>query len=221
MDPPPVNSQDVLENLLKLTKRKQSPALVVDRSLTETHLVLYVAWRKLWMERDLSTGKVRSLSLSDLHKAVVVEASELAIDQLRLCSVVPDWNQIVKVVRSLSRRGVLRLHAYTSSFNTATATTSSLHVVMRDQAGEDMLESINAAILDQLDATKAKYATNPEKRQRTGVNAGKGLPLPTPRKKIYHIPACVLELHLEYERRDLVLESKRFRDAAEKRGKKS
>ncbi len=224
LPPPPVNSQDALENLLKLTKRKQSPALVVDRSLTETHLVLYVAWRKLWMERDLSTGKVRSLSLSDLHKAVVVEASELAIDQLRLCSVVPDWNQIVKVVRSLSRRGVLRLHAYTSSFNTATATTSSLHVIMRDQAGEDMLESINAAILDQLDATKAKYATNTQKRQRTGVNSGQGPPpLPIPRKKIYHIPACVLELHLEYERRDLVLESKRFRDAAAaaERGKKS
>ena len=224
MDPPPpspVNSQDALENLLKLTKRKQSPALVVDRSLTETHLVLYVAWRKLWMERDLSTGKVRSLSLSDLHKAVVVEASELAIDQLRLCSVVPDWNQIVKVVRSLSRRGVLRLHAYTSSLNTATATTSSLHVVMRDQAGEDMLESINAAILDQLDATKAKYEVNPEKRQRTGVNSRQGPPVPIPRKKIYHIPACVLELHLEYERRDLVLESKRFRDATEERGKKT
>ena len=209
--PPPVsNSQDVLKNLLKLTKRKQSPALVVDQSLTETHLVLYVAWRKLWMERDLSTGKVRSLSLSDLHKAVVVEASELAIDQLRLCSVVPDWNQMMKVVRSLSRRGVLRLHSYTESFNTATTTTSSLQVVMQNQAGEDMLKSINAAILDQLDVSQAST----KKRQRTEEKSRKGFPLPIPRKKIYHIPSCILELHLEYERRDFVLESRRFRAAA-------
>ena len=218
MDPPSpvvvvaVNSNP-LKNLLKLTKRKQSPALVVDQSLTETHLVLYVAWRKLWMERDLSSGQVRSLTLSDLHKAVVVEASELAIDQLRLCSVVPDWNQMVKVIRSLSRRGVLRLHAYTSSFNTATAASSRLHVVMNDQAGEDMLKSINAAILDQLDASQAQYMSA-KKRQRTQKNQTKGSPLPIPRKKVYHIPSCILELHLEYERRDLVLESQRFRAAA-------
>ena len=208
--PPAVNSQDALENLLKLTKRKQSPALVVDQSLTETHLVLYVAWRKLWMERDLATGKVRSLSLSDLHKAVVVEASELAIDQLRLCSVVPDWNQMVKVVRSLSRRGVLSMHAYTSSFNTSTATSSRLHVVMENQAGEDMLKSINAAILDQLDASQAQYMPS-TKRQRTEKT-----PLLIPRKKIYHIPSCILELHLEYERRDLVLETQRFRTPTKK-----
>ncbi len=207
-----------LEGLLKLTKRKQhqhqqqSPATAteVNQNLTETHLVLYVAWRKLWMERDLSTGKVRSLSLSDLYKAVAVEATELAIDQLRLCSVVPDWHQMVRVIRKLSRRGVLNLHTY-RSFNSDNK--SRLHVVMNNQAGEDMLKSINAAILDQMDAAQAQYMSS-KKRPRTEKDVSKRTPILIPRKKVYHIPSCVVELHLEYERRDLVMETQRFRAAA-------
>lgn len=201
-----------LEGLLKLTKRKQQrpgTAAEVNRNLTETHLVLYVAWRKLWMERDLNTGKSRSLSLSDLYKAVTVEATELAIDQLRLCSVVPDWYQMVTVIRKLSRRGVLSLHSYTS-LNSDLG--PRLHVVMNDLAGEDMLKSINAAILDQMDVARAQYVSS-KKRQRTETPHTKPPPLPIPRKKVYYIPSCVLELHLEYERRDLVTETERFEAA--------
>ena len=208
-----MNAPTPLEGLLKLTKRKQqhsATATEVNRNLTETHLVLYVAWRKLWMERDLSTGKSRSLSLSDLYKAVAVEATELAIDQLRLCSVVPDWYQMVTVIRKLSRRGVLSLHTYTSLNSEDDATKPRLHVVMSNQAGEDMLKSINAAILDQMDMTRAQYMSS-KKRQRTEKSPTK--PLPIPRKKVYHIPSCVLELHLEYERRDLVMETERFHAA--------
>ena len=208
-----MNAPTPLEGLLKLTKRKQQhpgTATEVNRNLTETHLVLYVAWRKLWMERDLSTGKSRSLSLSDLYKAVAVEATELAIDQLRLCSVVPDWYQMVTVIRKLSRRGVLSLHSYTSL--NSDLVKPRLHVVMNDQAGEDMLKSINAAILDQMDVARVQYMSS-KKRQRTEGTRTKPPPLPIPRKKVYYIPSCVLELHLEYERRDLVMETERFEAA--------
>lgn len=190
-----------LKGLLTLTKRKQPETSNVPRELTETHLILYVAWRKLWMERDSATGgSVFSLSLGDLHRAVTTEASELAIDQLRLCSVVPDWTQMIAVVRMLSRRGVLRLHKYTSK---GEGKDSRLHVVMSNQAGEDMLNSINAAILDQLDAAERSH-----KHQRGAEGISSKKPPPSvPRKKVYQIPACVLELHLEYERRDIVQET--------------
>ena len=190
-----------LEGLLTLTKRKQPETSSVPRELTETHLILYVAWRKLWMERDSATaaGGVFSLSLGDLHRAVTTEASELAIDQLRLCSVVPDWTQMIAVVRMLSRRGVLRLHKYTSK-----GKPPRLHVVMSNQAGEDMLNSINAAILDQLDATAPERSHKHPKGAKG--NSSKKPPL-LPRKKVYQIPACVLELHLEYERRDIIQET--------------
>lgn len=211
---------DPIEGVLAIAaatdrRRKQQPhgALVLaDRSLNETHLILYVAWRKLWMERTEKNGSVRTLSLVDFHRVVTTEAAQLAIDELRLCSVVPDWKQTVEVLRTLARRGALRFHRYVPR----DGSTPKLHVAMDARVGEDMLDSINATIMDQMDAVAqerrqifdggGKTEAGGERSQKRRRTERRRL-----RKKVYYIPPSVLELHLEYERRDLVAEGERFR----------
>lgn len=207
-----VNTADPLRNLLAITaENRKQPSVQAVRNLNETHFILYIAWRKLWMERMGSHGGIQSLSLSDLHRKVKGESDELAIDEMRLCSVVPDWTQMVEVVRMLCKRGVLRFHKIISCDDDDQV---KLHVTMSDKAGEDMLNSINAALMDQTEVLQ-------EQQQESITESGKKRKRPNgrfqPRKKVYSIPLCILELHLEYERRDLVAETERYHTQKKKK----
>jgi len=178
-------------------------AASLNRNLNETHLILYLAWRKLWMERRGTSLKKYetsgSLSLTEFHHMVASEVTQLVVEDLRLCPAMPDWQQTVKVVRVLCRRGILKLHKH---FLTDGET--ELHVaLMNSKVGEDMLHSINATFLEQADMNQQSQGSTEAERHRKRQRTEQ-------RQKIYHIPLCVLELHLEYERRDLVEETRRF-----------
>lgn len=189
----------------------------VSSMLSETHLILYVAWRKLWMERVSAEGScmmTTMLSLIDLHRAVTSEASRLLIDELRLCSVVPDFRQTMEIARTLTRRGVLEFHKCGGE----------LQVAMSEKTGQDMMDSINASILDRMENVQEQIFEAKRAEAEAEDDDGQGpakkrqrrrrtdRPIRRARKKVFHIPPSVLELHLECERRDLVTESKRFKE---------
>lgn len=186
--------------------------------LTETHLILYVAWRKLWMERLSPEGGVgmMMMSLMDLHRAVASEASRLSIDKMRLCSVVPDFRQTAEIVRALTWRGALEFHMCGGGGGGG----ARLCVAMSEKTGQDMMDSINASILDRMEEVQDQIF-EAKRAEAAAADGGQGArkkrrtnrPVRPARKKVFHIPRCVLELHLECERRDLVAENKRFKES--------
>ncbi len=185
--------------------------------LTETHLILYVAWRKLWMERLSPERSVGMMSLMDLHRAVASEASRLSIDKMQLCSVVPDFRQTAEIARALTWRGALVFHKCGGGGGGGGAR---LCVAMSEKTGQDMMDSINASTLDRMEEVQDQIF-EAKRAESAASDGGQGArkkrrtnrPVRPVRKKVFHIPRCVLELHLECERRDLVAENKRFKES--------